>query len=142
IEQLINSFHNQKIITPLSIVNNNNSNTPFRVMSLNVQGLNTTKQHFLLDMMNFNKIQILGVSETNLNEQSSKLIYKNNKQYASYFTSNSNQVRGSGTGIIIEQQYNSYVRRHNCYKGRVIYIDMYMKGKYKLRIIQTYINAN
>ena len=141
-EQLINSFHNQKIITPLSIVNNNNSNTPFRVMSLNVQGLNTTKQHFLLDMMNFNKIQILGVSETNLNEQSSKLIYKNNKQYASYFTSNSNQVRGSGTGIIIERQYNSYVRRHNCYKGRIIYIDMYMKGKYKLRIIQTYINAN
>jgi len=91
-------------------------------------------------MMNYNHIQILGTSETNLNEYSSKIIYKNETKYKAYFTSN--KSRGSGTGILIERKYDAYVRGHNSYNGRVIYIDLYMKGNNKVRIIQTYVNAN
>ncbi len=119
---------------------NENIYHPFRIATINVQGLNSEKKDLIIDMMDYNHIQILGISETNLNEYSSKIIYKNNARYKAYFTSN--KSRGSGTGILIEKKYDAYVRGHNNYKGRIIYIDLYMKGNNKIRIIQTYINAN
>src|SRR6266536_213492 len=119
---------------------NENIYHPFRIATINVQGLNSEKKDLIIDMMDYNHIQILGISETNLNEYSSKIIYKNNARYKAYFTSN--KSRGSGTGILIEKKYDAYVRGYNNYKGRIIYIDLYMKGNNKIRIIQTYINAN
>ena len=50
-------------------INNRNINYPFKIMTQNIQGLNSeTKQHQIIDMMNISKIDILGLSETKLNK--------------------------------------------------------------------------
>ena len=78
-------------LQPINLINNNssylppnvstfNNQFPLKIATFNVNGLNSfdpIKQQLLLDMMELQNIQICSVSETNLNEQSSKLIYKN-----------------------------------------------------------------
>ena len=51
-------------------------------------------------------------------------------------------MHGSGVGLIVSNSYSKYIQKSNGYKGRVIYIDLFMKGNVKLRIIQTYLHAN
>src|SRR5215470_4765506 len=117
--------------------------SPFRIATLNVRGLNTkAKQALLIDYIKDNNIQILGVSETNLNEKASRLIYDRNRIYHAYFAATDEQPRGAGVGIIITKQYNKYVRKSNSYQGRAVYIDLYIRGKQNIRIIQTYVHAN
>src|SRR5579871_4734631 len=127
---------------------NKNENTQdksltFRITTLNVRGLNNkSKQTLLIDHMEEYNIQIMGVSETNLSEKTSKLIYDRNRIYHAYFAADDEQSRGAGVGIIITKQYNKYVRKCNSYKGRAVYIDLYIRGRQNIRIIQVYVNAN
>ncbi|RIA86229.1 Endonuclease/exonuclease/phosphatase, partial [Glomus cerebriforme] len=129
-------------------INNNNppatsTITPFRLMTQNVQGLNSpTKQQQVLDTMSINNIDILGLSETKLIQSKARHIYKKQKNYNSYFNNDSINPSGSGVGIIISKNYDKYVQKYNGYKGRVIYVDLFMQGNMKLRIIQVYLNAN
>ena len=70
---------NQNNLYPPPNVTTINQQFPLKIATFNVNGLCTTdpiKQQLLLDTMDLQKIQICGVSETNLNEQSSKLFTK------------------------------------------------------------------
>jgi exonuclease III len=130
-----------------NITSNNNppprSYTPFRIMTQNIQGLSSpVKQKQVIDMMTINNIQILGLSETKLSKRQSKLIYFKNDLYKAYFTNDSDSPMGSGVGIILSRDYYRYVHRSSSYKGRVIHVDLFMKGRVKLRIIQLYSHAN
>src|SRR5579859_5440956 len=116
---------------------------PFRITTLNVRGLNDkAKQELLLDTINKHNIQLMGVSETNLNEKASKLIYKRNRAYKAYFAADDEQSRGAGVGIIITKQYDKYTKQGKSCMGRATYIDLYIRGRQNIRIIQTYIHAN
>src|SRR5215471_7846544 len=105
----LNNFNSNKTLPPAQKHNHNrnkkktykNNNkkdnihttsTPFRIATLNVRGLNEkTKQILLIDLIKDNDLQILGVSETNLNEKSSKQIYNRNRNYNAYFAADDNQ---------------------------------------------------
>ena len=122
--------------------NTNTNNLPLRIASINVCGLKG-KKDAIMDMMKYNKINILGISETKLNERNEKFLYHNDrKQYKSYFMSGSDKTLGLGTELLIDRKYNAYVHKHKGYKGRIYHVDMLMKNHTKLHIIQTYINAN
>src|ERR1700728_4551245 len=101
-EQPNNSKNSNNFTSPS---NEDYNHVPFRIMTLNVQGFNTTKQNFIPEMMKYNNIQILGISETNLKKKQAKLVYNNNRQYKGFFTTDKDGVRGSGVGIIMERQY-------------------------------------
>ena len=63
--------NNQNNIYPPPNVTTINQQFPLKIATFNVNGLCTTdpiKQQLLLDTMDLQKIQICGVSETNLNE--------------------------------------------------------------------------
>src|SRR6266498_1474395 len=122
--------------------NTNTNNLPLRIAFINVRGLKG-KKDAIMDMMKYNKINILGILETKLNECDEKFLYHNDrKQYKSYFTSGSDKTLGLGTRLLIDRKYNAYVHKHKGYKGRIYHVDMLMKNHTKLHIIQTYINAN
>ena len=86
-------------LQPINLNNNNNfypppnastslNQFPLKFATFNVNGLNSSdsiKQQLLLDTMELQNIQICGVSETNLNERSSKLIYKNDLKFQAFF---------------------------------------------------------
>ena len=63
-------------------INNNNNNEkqhPFRIMTQNIQGLNSpSKQEQIIQTMSINNIDILGLSETKLIDRTSRLLYKKN----------------------------------------------------------------
>src|SRR6266536_3861154 len=93
LQQNINIQNNN--LYPPPNVSTINNHFPLKIATFNINGLNdSTKQQL-------QNIQICGVSETNLNELSSKLIYKKNDNYRAFFTNNQSNVRGSGTGIVM-----------------------------------------
>src|SRR6266498_1931297 len=139
-------------LQPINLNNNNNfypppnvstsiNQFPLKFATFNVNGLNSSdsiKQQLLLDTMELQNIQICGISETNLNDRSSKLIYKNDSKYQAFFTGNQKNNHGSGTGIIMTKDLAKYVQRYQGFEGRVMHVDMYMRGNVKLRVIQIY----
>src|SRR6266480_2070756 len=134
-----NNRNNHQIVPSTST----NTNRPLRVVTHNVQGLtDLTKQKQLLDTLHLDHIDIIGLFETKLNTTASKYIFRNNKHYKAFFNNDSDSPMGSGVGIIISNEYAKYVTKVHSYKGRLIYIDLHMKGKIKLRIIQVYLPAS
>jgi exonuclease III len=125
--------------------NNNNPPTaqyPCRIMTHNVQGLNTTiKQKQILDMMTSHHVDILGLSETKIKTSQSKIINRLSNNFVTYLNNDSHTPNGSGVGIIISKDYAKYVQVAKGYKGRVIHIDLFLRGHVKLRIIQIYLHA-
>ena len=106
------NFNNNNNFYPPPNVSTSINQFPLKFATFNVNGLNSAdsiKQQLLLDTMELQNIQICGVSETNLNERSSKLIYKNDSKYQAFFTGNQKKNHGSGTGIIITKDLAKYV---------------------------------
>lgn len=149
----MNSTTNNNFPVALGSHNNNNNNnknknknnsrtTPFRIVTQNVQGLNDrTKQQQIIDTMDIQNIDIMGLSETKLNKTVSKLIYKKNRNYTSFFNNDSESPVRSGVGLIISKDIAKYISKFEGYLGRVIFVDLFMKGRVKLRIIQVYLPA-
>ncbi|RIA79717.1 Endonuclease/exonuclease/phosphatase, partial [Glomus cerebriforme] len=135
--------------------NNNNSNnisspplppspsTPtFHIMTLNVQGLNSKKkQHQLSHMMDLHHISILGLSETKLSNSVAPYIFKKSSNYKLYSHNTDNNINSSGVSLLLSKEMDKYVHKHESYKGHIIYVDLFMKGHIKLRIIQIYLHA-
>jgi exonuclease III len=121
---------------------NNRTTLPFKIVTHNVQGLNNvTKQKQIIDFMDSNNIGILGLSKTKLNTQCSKQLYKMNEYYDAFFSSIPTP-NSKGVGLIISKTYSRFIQRVKGHDGRVIYVDMYLKGRIKLRVIQVYLHAN
>ena len=93
-------------------------------------------------MIRSNHISIISLSETKLRPNQSHFIYKHIDDFSFYFNNDSDSVHGSGVGLIVSNSYSKYIQKSNGYKGHVIYIDLFIKGNVKLRIIQTYFHAN
>src|SRR5436305_14476188 len=84
--------------------NNDTNNTPFRILTHNVQGLNSpAKQAQIILTMKQNDIAIMGLSETKLQNKNSKFLYKNNTEYDAFFDNSSDHPNGSGVGLIISK---------------------------------------
>ncbi|CAB5198552.1 unnamed protein product [Rhizophagus irregularis] len=112
-------------------------------MTINVAGLNTNlKQEQLLNFMKINKINILGVTETKLKNSSVENLYQNEKEYNSWWAYDDENYYSAGVGIIMEKAYAKHVQTKDLFKGRLIHLTMYMKGKIHLSIILVYNYAN
>jgi len=110
----------------------------------NVQGLSSTikQQQFNAFISNSN-YDIIGVSETKLSQKNAQYLLKNvnNTEYTSWWDSSGKQ-QGSGVGLLISKSLATHVRKCKSYKGRIIYVDLFFKGKSRLRIIQFYNHAD
>ncbi|CAJ0827291.1 5476_t:CDS:2, partial [Entrophospora sp. SA101] len=82
------------------------------------------------------------LSETNLNNRTASHIYKNNKNYSSFWSCSEDKPIGSGVGIIIHNKLAKYIQKSTEFKGRAIFIDLFLQGNVKIRIIQIYNYAN
>ena len=104
---------------------------------------NPLKQNQIIQHMLLENIDILGVSETNLKQQESRLLHLHNDiNYTYLFTSYPRQPIGTGVGFIIKKDISQHIFNHCSINGRMIYIDLHSKGKKVLRIIQLYLHSN
>ncbi|CAB4443904.1 unnamed protein product [Rhizophagus irregularis] len=118
-------------------------NNTFKITTINVAGLNTSlKQEQVLNFMKINKINILGVTETKLKNSIVENLYQNEKEYTSWWTCDDDNYYSAGVGIIMEKAYAKHVQTKDLFKGRLIHLTMFMKGKIRLSIILVYNYAN
>jgi len=135
-------------INPLIEGNNQSTvnRSMFKIATNNVRGLNEpVKQLQVINYMKIQAIDIMGLSETRLSKNTAGLLYRNESLYRAWWNCdpNPNQVRNfTGVGLIFNSYYSKYVQNIQGYKGRVIHAKLFLKGQYKLFIVQVYIHAN
>src|SRR3989337_4597039 len=119
-------------------------NSQLTIATHNVRGINKkTKQFSIINEYKTLNLDIIGLSETNLNANDAKhFSHHNSAHYRYYFSKTRNQMIGSGVGLLIKEEIAKYVYKHNSFEDRIVYVDLNMKGKSRLRIIQTYMPAN
>ena len=137
------SVHQQvNIISPAKdgIMDINNT---FKITTINVAGLNSNiKQEQVLNFMKINKINIICVTETKLRNSSVEHLYRNEKDYKSWWSCDDTNSFSTGVGIIMDNNYAKYVQKREIFKGRLLHLTMYMKGNIRLSIILVYNYAN
>jgi exonuclease III len=111
----------------------------FKLGTLNINFFTETKKHILYDILQDNNIQILGLSETHLTKKQSRRIFHEFKdEYTFYYDVDETSIKSTGVGIIVKNEFNLRVINSNSYRGRIIYVDLLMEKKKKIRIIQYY----
>jgi exonuclease III len=95
--------------------------------------------NLLYEILQDNKIQILGLAETHLSEKQAKFYFKQFKdEYTFYHSVDKDNIKSTGVGIMIRNDLNLRVIKADSYRGRIIYLDLLMENKKKIRIIQYY----
>jgi exonuclease III len=89
-------------------------------------------------MINMRKIDIMGFSETKLTHKQAPHVFNALPNYRAIFHSHQNHTNGSGVGLLIHNDYARFIHRIRYFSDRVIAVDLLMKGKGGLRIIQLY----
>src|SRR5271170_6915181 len=121
-------------------IDTNNTRTILNIATHNIKGINcSNKQIHIINFIRNKRINICGFSETNLFLSSASHIYKHDPDYTPYFTAPTTNHIGSGVGILISKQLARHVQKVTSFQGRIIAIDLFLKNKNKLRIIQVYI---
>src|SRR5271154_372995 len=121
------------------------NNNVLKISTLNICGLcEKFKQNNLIDTIIKKNISFLGISETKLppNQASFAFKYTIKSPYLFYSSSHHEHVLGQGVGLLIHENYAKYIHSCKTYKGRIVEVDLWMKGNCKLRIIQTYLPAS
>src|SRR6185312_243093 len=87
------------------------------------------------------RIDIFGLAHTGLTVKQAKFAFTYDifSNYKPYFSSAPDNYLHSGVGLLLHNSFAIYVQKTGSLPGRVLYIDLYIKGKTKLRIIQTYV---
>ena len=87
------------------------------------------------------RIDIFGLAHTGLTVKQAKFAFTYDifSNYKPFFSSAPNNYLHSGVGLLLHNSFAIYVQKTGSLPERVLYIDLYIKGKSKLRIIQTYI---
>jgi len=115
----------------------------FSIATNNVQGLSEpVKQAQIMTYVMDSKFDIFGLAETKLKFHTAELLYKNHPSYLSWWGCSEDHTDSTGVGLIFHRHVAQYIQSVRHYKGRVIYAKLFMKGKFKLCIIQVYIQAH
>src|SRR6266542_3939810 len=122
----------------------NNTDSLLRFATLNVRGLNDTdKQDTLMDMIQDLKLDVLGISETNLKASASKHFSNRLSNHVFYSTAaDNNKLLGIGTGLIISKELNRHIQRFETYTNRACFVDLFFRGNNRMRLIQVYLHAS
>src|SRR5436190_23229398 len=92
-----NNKNNKKQKLNTSLTNQDINDHPFRILTHNVQGLNSiAKQEQIIDFMDSFQIDVIGLAETNLSNTPSRYLYKHNDKYVAYFNNRDSQSKGAG----------------------------------------------
>ena len=87
------------------------------------------------------RIDIFGLAHTGLTVKQAKFAFTYDifSNYKPFFSSAPDNYLHSGVGLLLHNSFAIYVQKTGSLPGRVLYVDLYIKGKTKLRIIQTYV---
>ena len=143
-------IHNSPLPTSVDAPLNQQTTLPdnCHIATQNIRGglSHLSKQIAILSLLNnpppsTTRIDIFGIAHTGLTTKQAKhaFTYDIFSNYKPYFSSATDNHLHSGVGLLLHNSFAIYVQKTGSLPGRVIYVDLYTKGKSKLRIIQVYI---
>ena len=105
-------------------------NHKLTIATHNVQSLsNNIKQNQLIQHLQLNNIDILGLSETNLKPIEAKHFHLHNSQdYIYFFSCSTNNHVSTGVGLIVNKNISMHIFNKGMIKGRAIFVDIYSKA--------------
>ena len=114
-----------------------------KIATHNVRGFNNeTKQKLFRTFYKEHKIDIIGITETKLNRNNSKICMNNIESYKTWWESAEDNPISAGVGIMVKNDLSKYIHKVHKNKGRLIAINMKFKGHSDIRIINVYIESN
>src|SRR5205823_14815054 len=129
---------NQQILLPKT----------YHITTQNIRGglSHLSKRIAILSLLNnpppsTTRIDIFGLTHTGLNVKQAKFAFTYDifLNYKPFFSSAPDNYLHSGVGLLLHNCFAIYVQKTGSLPGRVLYVDLYIKGKTKLRIIQIYV---
>ncbi len=84
----------------------------------------------------------MGLSETNLSNTSTKFQKSHLPSDYTYFFASDKHYKGSDVILCVKSSLADYIFYHTSNRGRYVLIDLQLRNKQKLRIIQIYLHAN
>src|SRR6266540_6130799 len=121
----------------------NNNPHILKVMCHNIVSfVNPTKQNQVIQEALLNQIDILGLSETNLPNASIKFQKSHLPADYTYFFASDKQHKGSDVALCVKSAIADYIFYHTSNRGHYVLVDLQLRNKQKLRIIQIYLHAN
>lgn len=135
----LNSFNNN-----LDTLSNNNF-PRINIATHNVRSfLQSHKQQALINHYNFDKLDIIGIQETNFKSHNDVLNFNNStsSQYTSFFNFEDTQSSGTGVGLLINKRLADHIYKHNGKYGRIIFVDFQFRNKFRIRLINCYISSS
>jgi len=118
----------------------------FTIFTNNVISFANYIKHIqIVNEASLNRIDILGLSETNITSKESLYIKKElSAKYIFLYNNNTSKFKpkGFGVALLINQKYTPYITSHKGKKGRYIYINFLFKNHNKIYIYQIYLYAN
>ena len=81
----------------------------------------------------------IGLTETH-HKQHHQLQCKYQEDYMTFWSNNFNKF--TGVGLLIKKQWSIYIHKTFLSNERYIYIDLYLHGHVKVRVIVVYLHAN
>ena len=106
----------------------------------NVHGLNhVVKNKQIIENFNLINTDFIGFTETH-HKQHQQLQCKYQEDYMTIWSNNFNKF--TGVGILIKKKWSNYIHKTYLSNERYLYVDLYLKGHVKMRVIVVYLHAN
>ena len=121
----------------------NNQSDLIKICTHNVRGINrTTDQNNILQECKRQKIDIIGLSETKLNNISADFSFKDQNEYKKFFTCDDNSPSSAGIIILVHKTLAKNIHQVKKTNGHILTINFLFKGRKKLSITQVYLPNN
>lgn len=89
-----------------------NARIDLNIATHNINGLKTNNQKIetLREWMTDNRLDIVGLAETNISEREGRFLTQNIKNYKSFWSNaDLNKKKGSGVGLLVNQQWEKHL---------------------------------
>src|SRR5215216_5859937 len=122
-------------------------NNNFKIATHNVRNcISNEKRNQIEQFFSLHNFNILGLSETHLTMQQSYSIcnkFKSPDLPYKYFLLNENHSQNcQGVSFIVKSSISKYIFNYQGFFDRIIFLNLQMKNRQKLRIIQIYFPTN
>lgn len=125
-----------------SMNNTNNTNISpeflLNIGTLNVRTLNDLKFQNIVDLINKQNLDVLGLTETNVTSRQLKFMALNKLPNHEIFGESNNTTRGTGVALIVNKNISKYISKIEFALGRIIKINFIFAKDKKLSIVNVY----
>ena len=111
----------------------------------NIRGINDStdpiKSSQIIEHFTHNKVDFIGLTETH-HKTSMLYKHKQNQHFTTFWSQPDSLQPYAGVSLLISKKWDKHIASSYTSDPRLLYVDLFLKGHIKIRIISCYIHAN